>query len=295
MRSLLRFAGVLTLLALCLVTSGRVMAADRREADLGIATAEKDSEGLPTKNDPPRLLFSRQSAILILIDGDPVYRPIDGTDLQRIINTKPFIVRDAAGIHSLKLFDGWVEAYTLTGIWSVAGVPPRGAEQALQRAVAAKTVDLLDGATPGTPGDTPTLAVGAVPTIFISTGPADLIVTNGPPRFAAVEGTALEYVENTTANVFKEPTDDELYVLTSGRWFGAWRTDGPWEFVPSRELPADIAAIPDSSPKATVKASIAGTIQAREALTANAVPQTTTINRHQTRLTPPVIDGDPIL
>src|ERR1700676_4486070 len=180
-RSLLRLSGVLPLLALCVVSSARMIAADRREPDAGIATTEKDGEGLAIKNDPPKLLFSRQSAILILIDGDPVYRSIEGTDLQRIINTKPFIVRDVAGIHYLKLFDGWVQAYTLTGIWSVAGVPPRGAEQALQRAVAARTVDLLDGATPGTPGHTPTLAVGAVPTIFISTGPADLIVTNGPP------------------------------------------------------------------------------------------------------------------
>jgi hypothetical protein len=294
-RAFLRLAGVLPLLILCLATSAWMIAADRSETDLGIVTAEKDGHGLPIKNDPPKLLFARQSAILILIDGDPVYRPIDGTDLQRIINTKPFIARDAAGIHYLKLFDGWVQAYTLTGNWSVAGVPPRGAEQALQRAVAAKTVDLLDGATPGTPGDKPSLDTGAVPTIFISTGPADLIVTSGPPQFAAVEGTALEYIENTTAHVFKEPTDDELYVLISGRWFRSWRTDGPWQFVPSSELPADIVAIPDSSPQATVKASIAGTNQAREALMANAVPRTATIDRSQTRLTPPVIDGDPIL
>ena len=124
MRPLLRLAGVL-LLALCVVSSARMIAADRRETDLGIATAEKDGEGLPIKNDPPKLLFSRQSAILILIDGDPVYRPIEGTDLQRIINTKPFIVRDTANIHYMKVFDGWMEAYGLTGMWSVAGVPPR--------------------------------------------------------------------------------------------------------------------------------------------------------------------------
>ena len=119
----------------------------------------------------------------------------------------------------MKVFDGWMEAYGLTGMWSVAGVPPRGGEQALQQAVASKTVDLLDGATPGRPGDTPKLDEGAGPTVFISTEPAELIVTDGPPRFATVEGTSLEYVENTTANVFKEPTDDELYVLASGRWF----------------------------------------------------------------------------
>jgi hypothetical protein len=229
MRPLLRVAGALPLLALCAVTTGRTIAADRSE-------------------DPPRLLFAEQSAMLVLIDGDPVYRPVKGTDLQRIINTKPFIVRDAAGIHYMKVFDGWMEAYMLTGLWSVAGVPPPGAEQALRRAAVAQTVDLLDSATSREPGNTPKLDDATAPAIFISTVPAELIVTNGPPRFATVEGTSLEYVENTTANVFKEPTDEELYVLISGRWYRAWTTDGPWEVVSRSDLPSDILAIPDGSP-----------------------------------------------
>ena len=228
MRPLLRVAGALWLVALCAVATGRAIAADRSE-------------------DPPRLLFAEQPAILVLIDGDPVYRPVKGTDLQRIINAKPFIVRDTAGIHYMKVFDGWMEAYSLTGLWSVAGVPPPGAEQALRRAAVAKTVDLLDGATSRKAGNTPKLDDATAPAIFISPAPAELIVTNGPPRFATVEGTSLEYVENTTANVFKEPTDEELYVLISSRWFRAWTIDGPWEVVPRSDLPSDILAIPDTS------------------------------------------------
>jgi hypothetical protein len=225
----LRVAGALPLVALCVVASGRTIAADRSE-------------------DPPRLLFAERPAILIRIDGDPVYRPVKGTDLQRITNTKPFIIRDAAGLHYMKVFDGWMEAYGLTGMWSVAGVPPPGAEEALRRPAVAKTVDLLDGATSRKPGNTPKLDDATAPVIFISTKPAELIVTNGPPRFVTVEGTSLEYVENTTANVFKEPTDEELYVMISGRWFRAWTTDGPWEVVSRGDLPSDILAIPDSSP-----------------------------------------------
>jgi hypothetical protein len=83
-------------------------------------------------------MFSEQPAILILIDGDPVYRAVQGTELQRVVNTRPFIVRDMDGIHYLKVFDGWMQAYSLTGLWSVAGVPPPGAPEALQQAVAAK-------------------------------------------------------------------------------------------------------------------------------------------------------------
>lgn len=285
MRPLLRLARALPLVALSVVMCGRLIG----------AAGLKAGEGLRIKNVPPKFLFAEQSAILILIDGEPVYRPVQGTDLERIINTKPFIVRDTAGMYYLKVFDGWMEAYMLRGMWSVSGVAPRGVEQALQQAVTEKTVDLLDGATPDKPSETPTLDDATAPAIFVSTEPAELIVTDGPPRFVALAGTSLEYLENTTANVFTEPTDDELYVLAAGRWFRSWTTDGPWQFVPSRELPGDIAAIPENSPKASVKASIAGTPQARDALMANAVPETTTINRHRTKLTPPVIDGDPKL
>src|SRR5471032_434146 len=250
MRPLLRLAGALALLTLIVVTSGSMNAEGRRQADPRQQASGMPSPGLPIRNDPPTFLFSEQAAILVLIDGAPVYRPIEGTDLQRIINTKPFIVRDPADIHYMKVFDGWMEAYGLTGDWSVSGVAPHGVAPALQQAVTQKTVDLLDGANPGHPDDTPRLDAGVPPVIFISTKPPELIVTNGPTRFVKVEGSSLEYVANTTATMFKEPTDDELYVLTSGRWFRGWSTDGPWEYVPSGKLPADIAAIPDSSPKA---------------------------------------------
>jgi hypothetical protein len=228
-RSPLRAPGLLPLLALCLVLAGRTIAAAQ--------SAES-----------PRILFAEHSAILVLIDGDPVYRQVAGTDLQRIINTKRFIVRDTAGIHYMKVFDGWMETYILTGLWSVAGVPPPGAEQALQHAAIAKTVDRLDGAASRQPGHTPKLDDATAPAIFISTKPAELIVTDGPPRWVTVAGTSLEYVKNTTANVFREPTDQELYVLISSGWVRAWRNDGPWEVMPRSELPSDILAIPDSSP-----------------------------------------------
>jgi hypothetical protein len=104
-------------------------------------------------------------------------------------------------------------------------------------------VDLLDRAIPGPRRAITTLDDDSAPAIFISRRPAELIVTDGPPRFATFAGTSLEYVENTAASVFREPTDQELYVRTSGRWLRAWTTDGPWEIVPDSQLPADLAAI----------------------------------------------------
>jgi hypothetical protein len=235
-RSRSRVVGALPLLVMCVLMSARIAAAEPRQVDPGAAT------------DREKILFAHEPAILILIDGEPVYRPLEDTELQRLTNTKPFIVRDSAGIYYLKVLDGWMEAYELTGLWSAAGVPPPGAESALRRLAATNSVDLLAGAASAPAGERPTLDGGAAPAIFVSTTPAELIVVDGEPRYATVDGSSLEYIENTTANVFREPTDHELYVLISGRWFRAWTTDGPWEPVSSSDLPSDILAIPDDSP-----------------------------------------------
>jgi hypothetical protein len=194
----------------------------------------------------PEIIFSESPALLIRIDGDPVYRRVDGTALQRVVNTKALILRDDMDTHYLKILDGWMEAYSFDGWWSVAGAPPAGARVAVRRAVEAKGVDLLlTGGQPQTQSGKPSLANRQAPTIYISTTPAALIVTDGPARFATVGGTSLEYIENTTARVFREPTDQELYVLIAGRWFRSWTTDGPWQVVPGDDLPADFAKIPD--------------------------------------------------
>ena len=67
-------------------------------------------------------------------------------------------------------------------------------------------------------------------------------MTDGAPRYEPIRGTSLKRLVNTTATVFKEPTDDEVYVLVVDRWFRAWTTDGPWELVQADQLPSDIAA-----------------------------------------------------
>ena len=214
-------------------------------------------------NGPPRIMISTVPAQLILIHGDPIYRAVPGTELQRIINTTPLILRNAAGVFYLKILDGWMEAYSLESGWSPSGVTPEGGDVALQQALASKTVDLLEHVDRKGAADAPGLAHGPVPAIFISTSPAELIVTDGPMVFATLPGTSLQYVVNTSADVFREPTDQELYLLTSGRWFRSWKTEGPWQLVASRDLPADFARIPGGSPKAKVKGSIAGTVESK--------------------------------
>ena len=128
----------------------------------------------------------------------------------------------------------------------------------------------------------------------MATRPSELIVTEGPPQYAAIEGTKLLYVTNTTGNVFKDSTDNKTYVLVAGRWFRGESECGPWTYVAANALPADFAKIPDDSPKENVKASIAGTDQAREAAIAASIPQVAGVAIAGTTMPTPQFDGETV-
>lgn len=250
----------------------------------------------PLNNNPPRIIFSTKPAILVSIDGPPVYRPVTGTDLQRAINTKALVLKDKSGTVYLHVLDGYVEAPAIDGPWKVAGHPPTGAAQAEEQArQSPNPPEFFDASTDAATNSTatPSLMSGA-PDIYVSTQPAELIMFEGQPNFTPIEGTHLLYAANTTANVFKLSSDQKTYVLISGRWFRSASQDGPWEYMPANALPPDFVNIPDDSPKENVKASISGTTQATEALIANSIPDSTRVARSK-QMQPPQIDGAPRL
>ncbi len=79
-----------------------------------------------------------------------------------------------------------------------------------------------------------------VPSIFVSTVPAIALMVNGKPVLAAIDGTKLQYVVNTTWNLFY---DGKTYYLLSGKqWLKAADIPGPW--TPATTLPPDMAKLP---------------------------------------------------
>jgi hypothetical protein len=122
-----------------------------------------------------------------------------------------------------------------------------------------------------------------VPVILVSTRPAEIIVTNGPPQFAPVAGTGLQSVRNTNSVLFFEPSSGRYFLLVSGRWFAAHGFDGPWTFA-SNSLPPDFALIPPEDPQAKVLASVPGTSQAQLALLQAQVPRQATLKKDTAKL-----------
>jgi hypothetical protein len=266
---------------------------DRLETALAIEKAEKRSRTVPVQNEPPQFVFSPKAAVLVAIDGDPVWRPVENSNLTRVLNTRALILKDPAGRIYLHLFDGFLAATSLSGPWTSVKKPPATAVQAAKSLAQANAVDLMEGPPDEKTGKKPSLST-LVPEIVTATRPTELIVTDGPPDWVPIQTTALLFLKNTTGNVFKNLNDQQTYVLVTGRWFRSADFKGPWQYVPATALPADFAGIPDDSPKENVKASVPGTRQAREAIIANDIPQTAQVDRTQARFQPQ-ISGNPEL
>ena len=195
----------------------------------------------------------------MLIDGAPVWRPVKGTSLQRVLNTSPLVLKEpSTGTYYLHVYDGWMQSTApLAGPWTIATHPPASLNTAMQEAVAGRQVDLLTGNSPP-----PSLAKGPAPVVFFATSPTELIVIDGRPNFLPITGTQLLFVQNTSGRVFKDLDDQKTYVLIAGRWFSAAQTSGPWTYVPGPNLPADFAKIPIDSPVENVLANVPGTSEA---------------------------------
>ncbi|HQR67005.1 MAG TPA: autotransporter, partial [Thermoanaerobaculia bacterium] len=258
---------------------------DRLQSELAIAGAEKKARTVPLKNAPPKFVFTEKPAVLVLIDGDPVWTPVKGTSLQRVLNTRALVLSDSAGNIYVHVLDGFETAMAFAGPWRVAASVPDGAAAAADSLAKANVVDLMRGEPDATTKQWPSLKSGA-PDIVVATTPTELVVTQGPPDWAPLEKTQLLYVTNTTGNVFRDLYDQQIYVLATGRWFRSFQLAGPWEYVKGKDLPVDFAMIPDDSPKENVKASVPGTAQAAEAVIANQVPHSASVNRLTAKFTP---------
>ncbi len=267
-----------------------VIALDRLIADMAINQAGNATPSHEVRNDPPQIFFSTRPSILVLIDGNPELRSVKDTKLERVINTRVLVLNDpATGKFYLHLMDGWLEAATVNGPWSVAGKIPSDLPKALEVASVSKQVDLLDGSVAGANVIRPSLKEAekqnAIPAIYVSSIPAELLQTQGAPQVEPIEGTRIVYVTNTQNDIFVDTATQDHYILIGGRWFAARSMNGPWQYVPGDRLPADFAQIPATHKKASVLVSVPGTPEAKEALIANSVPQTATIKRTSATLT----------
>lgn len=268
----------------------RFVSLDRLQASLGARKIA--ATPVAVDDTPPRIIVATAPAILVPIDGTPVWRPVAGSPgWTRIVNTRALILKSTAAPEMfLHVYDGWLMANTLAGPWTQPFLPPAGIDAVARKVVASGVVDPLAG---GKGGRTRPSLVRGIPAIHAAEGPAELIVFRGEPDFVPLVGTALAWASNTTSDVLRDTATGMTYVLLAGRWFRAASLAGPWTFVASDALPADFARIPPTSLAGAVLPAVAGTAQARDALAENAVPQTATVPRRGGPAFTAVYDGAP--
>jgi hypothetical protein len=235
--------------------------------------AEKPAEA-PIDNNPPRIFVSPRPASLVVFDGEPVMAPVDGSTLSFAVNTNWDVFKDASNNTWYLLNNGgWLAAPDARGPWMPAGRLP----SAFASLPADKNFAEVKKQMPGR-----AFTASDAPTVFVSTTPAAIIVTNGAPQFAAIPGTQLAYASNTDAALFRD-RGGRYYYLVSGRWFAAASLDGPWTYA-TPSLPPDFARIPANGPRGFVLVSVPGTPQAQEALLEAQIPQQGTLDRATARL-----------
>jgi hypothetical protein len=231
-------------------------------------------DNVAVQNDPPVIFYSAKPASLVVFDGEPVLAPAGNSGLSYAVNTNWDVFTDGKAWYLLA--NGlWLSAPAFDGQYAPVATLPA----AFTAIPSDQNFADARKAIPPRPGKP-----AAVPTIFVSTKPAEIIVTAGAPQFAPVQGTGLQAVSNTASTLFLETSSGRFFLLVSGRWFASQGLGGPWHFA-SNDLPPDFAAIPPDGKFSPVLASVPGTSQAELAVLRAQVPQQATLKKDTAKLT----------
>jgi len=253
-------------------------------ASLDMNTEEKSlSKGLNTA--PPKIIYQSQPSLLVLIDGQPIIQHNNDLGFDAVVNTPYTIIKYSDGQFYLYGGKHWYMGTSAVGPFTYTQSIPSGL------ASVQKTIDDANNSSTEYI-DSSAASDAVISNIIVSTEPAELLQSNGAPVLTPIPGTALDYVSNSSNDIFLDEGTHQYYILLSGRWYRSANLQGTWQYVASDALPAGFARIPEGSPKDRVLASVAGTNAAKEAMMDAQIPQTAKVDR-KTATTDVNYDGSP--
>jgi len=97
------------------------------------------------------------------------------------------------------------------------------------------SLDLIVSSTPKQAAPQGVQLNNTPPIIFTSNRPAILLGIEGPPTYAPIHDTHLEYVVNTSWHLFRHKEQSRYYLLVDEQWLSAPNPEGPWS--PASDLP----------------------------------------------------------
>ena len=241
--------------------------------DTVMAYLDVDKSG-PRQTDvqlaPPPILVSPLPAVLVIIDGEPILVDIEGTELQKIVNTNwdLFFNKDGGQFY-LRDDKVWLSAKNLKDAWRPVTKLPK---DFLRLPASEPYTEVLHSVSkPQQPA--------VVKLVLVVDKPTELIVVPLHPAMIPVEGTNLMWIANTETDLFFDSASREYYFLTSGRWFRSPELKSNGWMAATTLLPEDFKRIPADHPRAHVLAAVPGTRQAEEAVLYASIPQVAKIDR----------------
>ena len=141
-----------------------------------------------------------------------VWSPIKDNELKYLVNTNwDLFEHTDYKTYYLRVEQSWLKATALEGPWTAATDLPAAFKQLPANDNWADVMKSL----PGKP------FAGQRPKVFVSTAPAEMILTTGAPVYQSVKGTKLQWVSNTDSDIFRFGKDGDFYYVITGRWFKA--------------------------------------------------------------------------
>jgi hypothetical protein len=233
-------------------------------------------------NTPPEVIFTTKPSMLIVVDGEPVFREIENTGFESVVNTPFLIVREKK--KQVYYIFGENHWYTSSNFdtWTHTVKVPAKLEE-----IAKEAIGEPEAGTGESAENAPNEAIDqdVIPEVLVRTTPAELLQSNGEPEFAPIQGTSILYMTNTADDILMDIHTQEYFILVAGRWYRSKSlSKGPWSFVEPDKVPGGFAEIPAESEMASVRSSVAGTQEAKEAVLENQIPQTAEVDRSEARL-----------
>ncbi|KAF0814468.1 hypothetical protein IGB42_01369 [Andreprevotia sp. IGB-42] len=195
----------------------------------------------------PVIYTSTTPTELVVVDGEPQFAPLKGTQLSYITNTPADVFVDASADNAwyVLLSGRWFTATSSRGPWTYIAGDKLPADFAKIPSSSEKSAVLAS--IPGTPEARESLIANAIPqTATVNRNEAKANITyDGPAQFKPLPGTTLTYAWNTASPVI-QVTENAFYAVQNGIWFTATSANGPW--VVATSVPAVVYTIPASSP-----------------------------------------------
>ncbi|MBZ5856361.1 hypothetical protein [Flavihumibacter profundi] len=239
---------------------------------------EKQNLDQSFSNKAPKVIYRNHPAILVLIDGDPVWQKNEAWGVEVLANSPGTLIKNDDGQYYLYGASHWYRAKQLTGPYNYVDKIPANLsriEENLPKSTGKDQSQFIQ--------DGDYTANMPVSEIIVSMEPAELIQSDGEAAFNPITNTNLLYVENSPNDIFMDIESQQYYILLAGRWYTSRALSGNWTHISADKLPPDFSRIPPGSAKDNVLSSVAGTPAAKNAILDAQVPQTAKVNRNSAK------------